>query len=98
MSDAKVEVIDESYECNIDDLSHLPEGTIVAKHEQYEYNIDAIRQIQEAKVEIQQDGYNYTIDDLNNYKNEPFYADAYASEVDRSSFIILRIMFKYKLL
>ncbi len=77
----KVDVVDESYACNIDDLQNLDEATIVVKQGRYDYSIDPIRQIQDAKVEIQQDGYNCVIDDMENFKSEPIYADEYASEV-----------------
>lgn len=80
----KVEVIDGSYTCSLEDLQHLPENAIVVQDGQYNINIDAIRQIQEAKVEIQQDGFNYTIEDFSALKEEPVYTDEYASEVNTS--------------
>lgn len=77
----KVNVIDGSYTCSLEDLN-LSENAIVVQDGQYNLNIDAIRQIQEAKVEIQQDGYNYTIEDFSQFKEEPVYTDEYASEVN----------------
>lgn len=82
-----MEVIDDSYTCNIGGLRQLPDGTIVAGQEHYNLNMDAIRQIQDAKVEIQQGGYQYTISGLNEYtKSDPVFVEAsvydqFASEV-----------------
>lgn len=88
LPEEKVQVIDASYECEIEDIPQLDES--VEADDQC-YNIEAIRQIRDAKVEIQQDGFNYIIGDgeINGFKAEPTIVETvdenmyneYASEV-----------------